>query len=97
MSFRVRIERAVQRKFNRWDLPSFLVVEAHLRIQQALSENPARSLVRIRRPFDGLAYGFSLIDPSNRLCEHTLLFEVRYGQDEETLHVVNVTYARRVG
>jgi hypothetical protein len=68
-----------------------------LRPAQDLMVNLAAHLRRTETPFDGMTYSFTIIDPENRLCEHVFLFLVLYGQAEETLHVVNVGYARFEG
>jgi hypothetical protein len=62
-----------------------------------LADKPAGHLVRIREPFDGLAFGFNFIDPTNRLCVHGFLFQILYSQDEETLFVVYGGHSRRFG
>jgi hypothetical protein len=62
-----------------------------------LVDHPASKLVRVTEPLDGLAFMFEMIDPANRLCQHFFRFDVLYGQDEETLHIVHGTYARKFG
>jgi hypothetical protein len=80
-----------------WRLPDPVLVEVHLRLRHELAESPNSVLVRMKVPFDGMGYGFSMIDPENRLCQHLFLFQVFYGQDEESLHVVRAGYRKRVG
>ena len=77
--------------------PMTAVIENHLRLREDLPEDPASKLVRTRTPFDGLTYAFTTIDPENRLCVHLFGFQVLYGQDEETLEVVQGSYWKRVG
>ncbi len=43
-----------------------------------------------------MTFAFTLVDPENRLCLHAFAFLVVYGQDEETLHVVRMEYAKQV-
>jgi hypothetical protein len=64
---------------------------------RAAPENPFQHLRRVRQPFDGLVYEFTMIDPANRLCEHGFVFQVVYSQDEETLWVIRAAYLRREG
>lgn len=94
MSYRVVIEPSARRKLNTLGLPDFLLIEAELRLRNDLTILPAQRLIRVQQPFEGVVYGFDLIDPDNRLCQHALIFWIMYGQDEETLHVVNVAYYR---
>lgn len=92
MSYRVHVRRTVQRRIVAWGLPDAVFVEVLLRLQERLGRNPPQELVRVRRPFDGMVYGFSMVDPTNRFREFTFLFHVLYGQDEESLQVVNCNY-----
>jgi hypothetical protein len=96
VAFRIRWATQANRQVNSWQLSDVLLVEVHLRLQQ-LEQDPARLLVRLRQPFDGMCYRFSLVDPENRLREHRFLFHVVYSQDEERLIVVRGAYQRRDG
>lgn len=89
MSYKVRLRSGVRRRIVAWNLPDTVFVEVMLRLEQRLAENPWQHLVRTRHPFDGMAYPFDLVDPTNRLRQFQFLFHVEYGQDEETLQVVN--------
>jgi hypothetical protein len=84
--------RAVQT----WGLPDEVFVEMRLRVN-VLAENPAAHLVRIEAPFDGMAFAFEFIDPTNRLIVHSFLFQVVYSQDEATLFVARVAHGQRYG
>ena len=97
MSFRVRIPEPTRRKIAAWDLPDFLIVEIYTRLRERLADHPARQLVRMREPFDGMVYGFSIVDPGNRLLEHTCFLHIMYSQDEQSLEAVNFGYLRRIG
>jgi hypothetical protein len=44
-----------------------------------------------------MVYPFSMIDPDNRLCEHTFAFRVYYHPDEATLLVTSGLYRKQVG
>jgi hypothetical protein len=61
--------------------------EVLLRLLQVLPSSPTQHLQRVRQPFDGMVYQFSMIDPEDRLTEHHFSFHVVYGQDEQTLFV----------
>lgn len=94
MSYRIEYRPRVRRMIASWDLGDILV-DVYLRIQDALSQDPAQSLRPWRGP--GMVFRFSLIDPRDRLCEHRFRFLVRFSQDEQTLFLVNAGYTRRVG
>ncbi|MFO0970486.1 MAG: hypothetical protein U0793_33495 [Gemmataceae bacterium] len=87
MSFKVRVSDSLRRRMIAWSLPDPILVDVYLRLQE-LRDEPAQKLMRLREPFDGMHYIFSMIDPQDRLTEYRFLFLVRYGQDEESLIVV---------
>ncbi len=89
MSYKVVLQQRVRREVGSWNLPDYMLVEVYLRLRERLGENPAASLVRITEPWDGMAYGFEMIDPQNRLRVFVFLFRVVYGQDEETLYIAH--------
>lgn len=97
MAFRLQIRRHVYQQLNSCGLPDPVLVEAFLRLREQLADDPQRHLQRIREPFDGMAYGFNMIDPGNRFCEHHFIFHVLYGADEESLIVVRLMYLRVLG
>ena len=94
MSYRIVWRKEVFSAVQSWHLPDNVLVELHLRVN-ALSDEPANQLIRLREPFDGMVFAFALIDPTNRLCEHLFAFKILYSQDEESLHVVRGQYLRR--
>lgn len=83
MEYRVRVEPAVNRTILSWNLSDTLFVEVHLRMNGIRLEY----LSCIEKPFAGMAFGFSIVDPDNRLREHDFLFQVMFGSDEQTLIV----------
>ena len=96
MSYAVVLPRAVKNRIGSLGLPDTVLVEVYLRLER-LRDTPADSLVRLTSPVDGMAYGFEMIDPTNRLCTHSFLFPVAYTTDEERLVVGFPIYVRRVG
>ncbi|HXG11889.1 MAG TPA: hypothetical protein VNK04_19185 [Gemmataceae bacterium] len=92
MSYKVKIRSSVRRRIVAWNLPDTVFVEVLIRLEQQLGQNPAAHLVRARHPFEGMNYGFSLVDPTNRLREFAFFFHITYGQDEQTLEVINCAY-----
>ncbi len=88
MPIQVELTPLVRRQIASWGLPDSLLVETYLRLQRDLSQNPAQVLIRTEQPFDGMCYGYSIIDPGNRLREYLFLFQVLYSQNEERLLVV---------
>lgn len=97
MSYRVRIRKSAAAQITSWNLPDFLLVEIHLRLREQLAQSPTTHLHRVRQPYDGMVYEFSLVDSQNRLCEHVCTFLVVYDQDEQTLIVTNAGYRRQIG
>lgn len=95
MSFHIRIYPPVARMMAGW--PEGVLVEAYLRLREELAAAPSAHLVRTTVPFDGLLYGFSLVDPANRLIEHICLFQVVYGSDETSLIVIRASHLQRFG
>ena len=92
MSYKVRIRSSIRKRIVAWNLPDPVFVEVLLRLEQELVHNPPSQLARTGQPFDGMTYAFSLVDPNNRFCEYAFVFHIVYGQDEETLLVVNCGY-----
>ena len=97
MAYRVQLSTLVNRQIASWHLSDTMLVEVQLRLRQDLREDPARSLIRLREPFDGMCYLFSMIDPENRLREHLFAFQVLYHSDEERIVVARGGYQRRDG
>jgi len=92
MSFRVRLNSAIRRRIVAWGLPDSVFVEVILRLEQRLKQDPQELLWRARKPFDGMNYGFLMVDPTNRFREFLFIFQVMYSQDEEELLIVNCGY-----
>lgn len=82
MPYAVQILPRMMRQINAWRLPDPVLVEVYLRLREDLAYFPALSLERLIAPFDGMAYRFDMVDPSDRLCRHLFVFSVRYAQDE---------------
>jgi hypothetical protein len=97
MSHRVEIPPMIRRKIMSWSLPDEVLVEVYLRLTETLANNPASVLQRTREPSDGMVYFFELIDPQNRLCVHSFLFQIVYSQDEQSVLVARGGYRRDVG
>jgi len=76
-----------------WGLSDELLIDVYLRLDQ-LRTTPARLLRRKLQPVDGMAYEFELTEPGNRLILYSFVFLVRYGDSEETLHIVRGGCAR---
>lgn len=91
MSFKTRVRSTIRKRIVSWGLPDSVFVEVMLRLEQ-LGNAPTQKLVRVSQPFDGMVYGFDMVDPANRFRQFTFLFHVLYGQDEATLAVVNCRY-----
>ncbi|HWG43484.1 MAG TPA: hypothetical protein VN688_11915 [Gemmataceae bacterium] len=97
MPYKVVILPHAKRQIRSWSLPDSVLVEVYIRLGEHLPKEPRRALTRTRRPFEGMAYYFSMMDPENRLCEHFFTFHILYGQDEETLFVPRGAHVRAFG
>lgn len=97
MSYRSEIEPSVRRKILSWRLTDYLLVEVNLRLFQSFRQNPLANLERVRVPFDGMVHRFALMDPDNRFCEHHFTFHIMYGQDEQSLAIIDGHYVRLFG
>jgi len=95
MAFRSKIRRSVRQGIASWGLPDDTLVDVYLRLNETMPQTAPGCLVRVKKPFDGMVYLFTLIDPQNRLCEHLFAFQVLYSQDEETLVVAKGFHLRR--
>ncbi len=96
MPYRVELyaglKRAIQKE---WQLADFLVVDIAMRLHKDwLGTDPAQYLVPSDDLRGGMIYRFSVVDPTNRLAEHIFVFRVLYGQDEQTLWVIEGGYYR---
>ncbi|MBI3407874.1 MAG: hypothetical protein HY040_05900 [Planctomycetes bacterium] len=97
MPYRVVLRPSVAKAISQWGLSDFMLVEVYIRLREQLAADPTRLLMRLTEPFDGMVYGFHMIDPENRLCEHFFVFQVVFSQDEQTLIVAKAGYERREG
>ena len=61
MAFRVQFSSLVNRQIASWQLSDTMLVDVNIRLRRDLAQNPAQSLVRVRTPFDGMGYLFSMV------------------------------------
>ena len=97
MAYRVQFSNLVNRQIASWQLSDTMLIEVQLRLRQDLREHPGQALLRVREPFDGMCYLFSMVDPDNRLREHYFAFQVLYHSDEERIIVARGGYLRQDG
>jgi hypothetical protein len=88
VAYGIRLTSRVRDRLLSWSLPPAVLVDVRLRLEAA-GENPTELLRTADPPFRGMKYAFDLIDPDNRLSAYRFVFHVVFGQDEETLHVIN--------
>ncbi len=88
MPYRVRITSRMRDRLLSWNLSPAVLIDVGLRLE-SLGERPARKLRLGDAPIRGMEFAFGLIDPDNRLASYRFVLHVVYGQDEETLHVIN--------
>jgi hypothetical protein len=96
VSYKVDLPKTLRKRIAEWGLRDELLVEIYLRLQQS-EANPAEHLIRLKHPFDGMNFAYSLVDPKDRLTEYVFNFGIRYSQDEQSLHVVFAGFQRRSG
>jgi len=80
------------RQINGWALPDFVFVDVYLQLNEVLPSAPTQLLLPNADERDGMLFYFSIIDPQDRLCEHSFLFRVFFSQDETKLIVASGTY-----
>jgi hypothetical protein len=97
VAYKVVVLPHTRQQISSWRLPDEVLVEVYIHLRERLAEQPALKLRRERRSFDGMNYRFTVPDLANRLCEHFFVFQVIYGQDEETLFVSRGGYIRSEG
>lgn len=97
MPYQVRILPPVRRQVASWRLSDALLVDVYLRLQGDLAEFPARHLVRVDDPFDGLVFFFEQVDPENRLLLHQFFFQVAYTTDEQALLILRGAHRTTTG
>jgi hypothetical protein len=95
MAFRSMIRRSVRQGIASWGLTDDTLVDVYRHLNETMPQTAPGCLDRVKKPFDGMVYPFTLIDPQNRLCEHVFAFQVLYSQDEETLVVAKGVHLRR--
>jgi hypothetical protein len=86
--YRIRLTNRARGRLLSWNLPPAVLVDVRLRLE-FLGERPADRLRPADAPFRGMGYAFELIDPDNRLAVYRFVFHIMFGQDEETLHIIN--------
>jgi hypothetical protein len=88
MSYSVQLARDTRRKLAEWRLPKEGISEIFRRMDE-LSENPSRHLLRIASSVHVLETDVIYRDPGPPPLDCLIVLSVRYGVDEETLHIVD--------
>ena len=96
MSCALVIPQRLRHRIASFGLADAALVEVYERLRD-LQNDPAASLIQIRDSFEGMGHLVQFIDPDNRICVHTFLFQILYSQDEERLLVPRVVHSRRIG
>ncbi len=95
MPYHVRHRERIRELLREWRLPDEVLVDVYLALaDDRLGVDPPRTLLRMREPFDGMVYSFTVQEPQRAVCYHTFLFHVLYGADETTLWVIDGSYIR---
>ena len=95
MNYDVIISPHVRRRLVAWGLPDAVFVEAYLQVTRNLADQPSLFLKRVKKTFEGMVYHMTMVDPTNRFCEHSIYFNVVYAANEKTIMVVNAKYERK--
>ncbi len=88
MSYSVRLVKAARLKVVDWQLPP-KGMRAILQRMDELSENPSRHLIRVGSSAHVLEADVVYRDPGPPPLYCLIALSVRYGVDEETLHIVD--------
>ena len=88
MSYSVRLDEAAQAKIIAWRLHQE-GMRAILQRMDELSENPRRCLNRVPSSVHILETDVVYRDPGPPPLDCLIVLSVRYGVDEETLHIVD--------
>jgi hypothetical protein len=88
MSYSVQLAKAARQKIVGWQLPPE-GMRAILQRMDELSENPGRHLIRVGSSVHILEADVVYRDPGPPPLYCLITLSVRYGVDEETLHIVD--------
>jgi hypothetical protein len=88
MSYSVQLAQDTRRKLAEWRLPKE-GIGAIFRRMDELSENPSRHLIRVPSSVHVLQTDVVYRDPGPPPLHCLIVLSVRYGIDEETLHIVD--------
>jgi hypothetical protein len=88
MSYSVQLAQDTRRKLAEWRLPKE-GISASFRRMDELSENPSRHLIRVPSSVHVLQTDVVYRDPGPLPLHCLIVLSVRYGIDEETLHIVD--------
>jgi hypothetical protein len=99
VEYRTRLDPLVRRQLLRWGLSDSLLVDVHLRLNDELPRSPTTFLSIEPGWFggEGMVYGFTLIDPDNRMLDHAFRFQVFYHPDEQILLVARGAHVTAEG
>jgi hypothetical protein len=88
MSYSVQLDEEAQAKIAEWRLPQE-GIRAILQRMDELGENPSRHLIRVPSSDHVLETDVVYRDPGPPPPHCLIVLSVRYGVDEETLHIVD--------
>lgn len=89
MHYEIRFVEAADAKLAALSLSAEVLYYLDQRLRDELAVSPTSHLTRVRGEADCLQYSFC---ESDRAGDHLLVFTVVYGQDEETLIIVDCEY-----
>jgi hypothetical protein len=90
MSYKVIVPRSVKEKLAAASLPGPILDELRRFLREELAADPKRHLRSINAPVRMMQYNCRVTAPGSPPCVHQFLFRVQYGQDEESLIIVEV-------
>jgi hypothetical protein len=88
MSYSVQLAKDTRRKLAEWRLPKEGISEVFRQMDE-LSEHPSRHLIRVPSSVHILQTDVVYRDPGPPPRHCLIVLSVRYGVDEETLHIVD--------
>jgi len=90
--FKIRLLNLAKIQIQAWHLPDQILDELYLFLTRVLPADIENNLVRAAQPYNGMIAECTRRDPTVPGREHHFVFQVYFGDDEQTLHVARGFY-----
>ncbi len=93
-NYHVRIPEVIEKKMAAWDIPADIRSSMENCLRDSFAAHPSPTLRKCYAPWGDLLnlFTFILPDPNNSNQSHQFVFHLIYGQDEQSLVVVECGY-----